>query len=97
MCPFFYSFVVAFLIDEPFVTYLVAFIILTVMICNAEIKHLRFYAFPTLHSKQESPWFLRERENVLAISHDAWKGQIILRDSTLQQGIGDPENKHPGH
>ena len=47
-------FVVAFLTNEAFVTYLVAFMILTDMICNTEIKYLRFYAFPTPHSKQES-------------------------------------------
>ena len=76
--------------DKPFVTYLVAFMILTDMICNAEIGFLQVYAFPTSHSTQELTWFLCERENVLVITRDAWKGQIFLRDSILQQGVGDP-------
>ena len=57
MCALFFSFVVPFWTDKAFVTYFVA-----------EIKFLRSYSFPTPHSKQESPWFLRERENVLVIS-----------------------------
>ena len=90
MCSFFFTFVVAFLTDKPFVTYLVVLMILTDMICKAEFKFLRVYAFPTPYPKQESLWFLRERKNVLVITRDAWKGQILLRDPILQRGIGDP-------
>ena len=39
---------------------------------------------------QGLPWFLRERENVLVVIRDAWKGQIFLRDSILHWSLGDP-------
>ena len=32
----------------------------------------------------------REREIILDIFHDVWKGQIFLCDSVLQRGIGEP-------
>ena len=32
----------------------------------------------------------RERENILDIIRDAWKGQIFLREWVLQRGIKDP-------
>ena len=35
-------------------------------------------------------WLFREREILFWISRDAWKGQIILRDSVIRKGIGDP-------
>ena len=34
--------------------------------------------------------FSREREDYFRISHDAWKGEIFLRDSVIRKGIGDP-------
>ena len=77
---------VTFWTDKPFVTYFVAFMILTDMTCNAEIKFLCFYLFPTPHSKQGSPRFMSECENVLVNSRDAWNGQIFLHDSILQRG-----------
>ena len=93
---FFFRFVVGVWIDKAFVTYIVAFVILTDVICNAEIKFLRFYSFPTPHTKQGSPWFLRERDNVSIISRDAWNDQIFLRDSILVRGIGDPVSSCDG-
>ena len=86
MCYFFFSFVVAFRTDKFFVTYLVIFR----HDMQRKSEFLRFYAFHTPHSTQESPCLLRERENVLVITRDAWKGPIIVRDSILQRGIGDP-------
>ena len=56
-----------------------------------KIKFLRFCAFHTPHSTQESPWLLLEREIVLVMTRDAWNGQIFLRNSILQRDIGDPD------
>ena len=35
-------------------------------------------------------WFLREREQILGITRDAWTASIFLRECILQSGIGDP-------
>lgn len=37
-----------------------------------------------------SPWFLRERERILVIFRDTWKGSIFLREWILERSIGDP-------
>ena len=96
MRAFLFSFVVAFWTDKAFVTYFVVSMMLTDVICNAEIKFLRFYSFPTPHSAEESLWFFRERENVLIISRDAWNDEILLRNSILARGIRDPDETATG-
>ena len=86
------GFLVALWTDKPFVTYFVASMILTDMICNAEIKFLQLYVFPTPYSMAQS--FLREREKVLVITRHAWKGQIFYVIQFFNWVIGDPEWSH---
>ena len=38
-------------------------------------------------------WLFRECEILFWISHDVWKGQIILHYSVIRKGIGDPFKK----
>ena len=45
---------------------------------------------PILRPREYEFWLFREREILFWISRDAWKGQIILRDSVIRKGIGDP-------
>ena len=88
--PSFLAFWLRFQTAEPFVTYLVAFMILTDMICNAEIKYLWFYAFPTPHSETGIALIFAWTRKCFGNYSWRVKNQIFLRDSILQRGIGDP-------
>ena len=46
----------------------------------------------TLRPHELEFWLFHEHEILFWISCDAWKGQIILRDSVIRKGIGDPSH-----
>lgn len=52
-------------------------------------SNFKSFTPPERQFKQELPWFLLERGNISVIIRDAWKGQIVFGDSTLQRGIGN--------
>ena len=53
------------------------------------IREFVFY-FDVKRDRLDFVRFSREREWILDIIRDAWKGPIFLRDWILQWGIGDP-------
>ena len=36
--------------------------------------------------------FFCEREAVFQIFHNAWKGQLLMRETVFRRGIGDPHH-----